>query len=292
MKNMILVLAVQLWVGLALAGGPTAVTGGGVQGTWTRTGSPYQIYGDVEVPSGSKLRIERDAQVIFEGDYSLSVYGTLEVIGESDDHVIFAAGDEGEGEWRGLRFIKAEEHCRMQNFVITDVVTDEGQGGAIYSEGTELRLTNFAITECRSEGHGAAMYLIGGSAVLTNGAVSDNECEGDHAVIYAQQADVAMTNMAVADNIGIGIFLARGSEGVLTNIAVSDQSGEFGWGIFVAGSKLMLTNGAVGENEAGGIRLKAESSATLTTCAISGPNALKQDESSDVNMVLTAVSDD
>lgn len=57
--------------------------------TWTKNGSPYQITGDISVPSGSKLTIEAGTRVTRGGDYAIKVAGAVVATGTQTDSVSF-----------------------------------------------------------------------------------------------------------------------------------------------------------------------------------------------------------
>ena len=60
----------------------TPVPGGNVSGTWTVTGSPYNVQGNITIQADSTLTIEPGVEVIFQALYSLTVNGLLEAVGE------------------------------------------------------------------------------------------------------------------------------------------------------------------------------------------------------------------
>ncbi|MES2059780.1 MAG: right-handed parallel beta-helix repeat-containing protein [Patescibacteria group bacterium] len=57
--------------------------------TWTKSGGPYVLSGDVYVPAGVTLNIEAGAKVYFEDSTILLVEGDIKAIGSANDPVIF-----------------------------------------------------------------------------------------------------------------------------------------------------------------------------------------------------------
>lgn len=55
----------------------TGAPGGDVSGTWTVSGLPYLINGDITVPAGQTLTIEPGVVVNFESAYDLTDNGTF-----------------------------------------------------------------------------------------------------------------------------------------------------------------------------------------------------------------------
>ena len=90
--------------------GQTTIPAGDVSGTWTASGSPYEIQGDITVQAGETLEIQAGVKVEFQGHYYMLVYGKLQALGEHDNMVNFTVNDttgfwnddNDEGAWRGL----------------------------------------------------------------------------------------------------------------------------------------------------------------------------------------------
>jgi hypothetical protein len=60
--------------------------------TWTVSGSPYQIIGDVGVLTGITLAIEPGARVQFAGNYKIQVQGNLIAVGTPLNKIVFDTG--------------------------------------------------------------------------------------------------------------------------------------------------------------------------------------------------------
>ena len=73
-------------------------------GVWSSEESPYYIIGNITVPEGEELLIQPGVEVIFTGNYHLSVFGTLNAIGNADeDEKIFFYHSEYLL-WQGIQF--------------------------------------------------------------------------------------------------------------------------------------------------------------------------------------------
>lgn len=71
---------------------------------WTLAGSPYRINGNILVRMGSTLTIDPGVQVIFQGQYSLRLFGGIYAVGTSGSHIAFTTTDEDialGGSWVG-----------------------------------------------------------------------------------------------------------------------------------------------------------------------------------------------
>ena len=71
----------------------TVIPGGSVSGTWTASGSPYLIEGEIVINNRQTLTIESGVEVIFQGHYKLIVNGWLQAIGAESDSILFTAAD-------------------------------------------------------------------------------------------------------------------------------------------------------------------------------------------------------
>ncbi|MCX6233497.1 MAG: T9SS type A sorting domain-containing protein [Bacteroidetes bacterium] len=81
----------------------TEIPGGDVFGHWTAGNSPYYIQGNITLPTDSALIIDPGVEVIFQGNYYLNVFGSLQSIGTSTDSIIFI-GKNPLTYWYGISF--------------------------------------------------------------------------------------------------------------------------------------------------------------------------------------------
>jgi hypothetical protein len=289
---------------LLVAGVARAETvAGRATGAWRQSGSPYVVTGDLIVPRGEKLVIESRVEVIFTGHYKFEVEGTLVVDGsrpeaseEDEHHVKFKASAAATDGWAGIRFLRADAGCKLMNVVISGGNAtgdgDDGRGGAIYCEHTNLELLNVAIQDCKAAVAGAAVAIIDSKVEMTNAAFTENACPGMGGTINVRGGEIDLTNAALSENRGIGLHLTDHARADLTNFVISQEKGENGWGIWCSESELTMTNAAVSENSQGGVKLVDNSRAKLTTSAISGKNAIDADASSEMTSTLSAISKD
>lgn len=91
------------FVSTALAG--TSVSGA-LSGTWTLAGSPYTVVGNAAVASGQTLSLDAGVQVLFAGNFSLTVDGTLITHGTPAQNVVFTTANPAPapGQWQALIF--------------------------------------------------------------------------------------------------------------------------------------------------------------------------------------------
>ncbi len=71
----------------------TNITISTVAGHWTLAGSPFLVYNDISIDSCSSLTIDPGVEVIFQGNYSFHVYGSLIAEGSAAQHILFHVND-------------------------------------------------------------------------------------------------------------------------------------------------------------------------------------------------------
>jgi hypothetical protein len=99
----------------------TTINAGPVSGSWTKTGSPYKINGDIYVAQGQTFRIQPGVKLEFQGPYTLHVWGSLQAIGAPGDTVVFT-GKNSSTLWKGVFIHKNQSgadsnlisHCLFQ----------------------------------------------------------------------------------------------------------------------------------------------------------------------------------
>ncbi len=90
----------------------TPIPAGAVNGTWSVSGSPYQIMGEIFILSGHSLVIDPGVTVEFQGHYKFLVQGSLIAKGANNDTIFFTINDSTgwhdinitDGGWHGIRF--------------------------------------------------------------------------------------------------------------------------------------------------------------------------------------------
>ncbi|HQR29031.1 MAG TPA: hypothetical protein PLL32_01395 [Anaeromyxobacteraceae bacterium] len=135
---------------VTIAGGNgTVVQGGAITTqTWTASGSPYRIFGDVYIPSGHRLTIQPGVQVRFQGHYRLEGPGVIDARGTSPSQrdILFTAEDKVAG-WYGIRIWNGTgtvgtppdvSDYHLENCIVEYVVKDRSRprsfGDAIYND--------------------------------------------------------------------------------------------------------------------------------------------------------------
>ncbi|MDP8204097.1 MAG: right-handed parallel beta-helix repeat-containing protein, partial [Candidatus Tenebribacter mawsonii] len=99
---------------------------GNQSGTWNLAGSPYNIIGEITIPTNETLEIDAGVEVIASGNYKITALGNLFANGTLNDTIRFYGN--GGLNWGGLRLEDEEnesvfDYCRISN---TDDTNDYG----------------------------------------------------------------------------------------------------------------------------------------------------------------------
>lgn len=205
-------------------------------GTWYAANSPYQVTGDIFIPSGEVLTIEAGVIVDFQGHYKILVAGNLQATGTESDSIFFTTSNQATG-WGGITFETAAlsklTYCRMEyGKTAAGAEYPEKHGGAVRLLNSDVEFSNCMFTNnsaLPSQGMGGAVYGIntsetifahckfyrntgyseGGAIKLTSdfyGEITD--CEfienstnyGGGAIMFYSVVDTKVTNCLFAGN--------------------------------------------------------------------------------------------
>ncbi len=151
MKNLFSFLLIMFTVSLF---GQTPVSGT-QSGTWSVDGSPYQVTGEITVPSGETLTVEAGVTVLFQGHCKFTVHGKLVAAGTETDSIFFTAENTSTG-WGGIRI-----------------------DGSQVSELSYCRLEYGKTAGNYPDNHGGALALLTADAVVSNCVFANNTANGD-----------------------------------------------------------------------------------------------------------------
>jgi predicted outer membrane repeat protein len=228
---------------------------GMVHGTWTNTGSPYLIDGDIEILEGTALLVESGVNIKFLGHHRILVKGLLIAEGTSAEPVVFSAKDKISG-WGGIIFENAHSNCKLVNTIL------EYAHGRIDS--TNKDLTKYIET------------LPGGIVLVDfqeyGGAIScfNTKLLVDHCTFQNN----------VAQHTGGAIFICEKSQvnfqnsNFIKNKALRNGGGSISiWNSNVSFQNCIFKNNAASKFTGGAIDVQYYSTCSLNNCQITGNSA-------------------
>ncbi len=138
---------------------------GNQSGIWTTENSPYEVIGEITVPSGETLTIEPDVEINFQAYYKFTVNGNLQAIGTESDSIFFTTDNQATG-WGGIRFdtpdISNLSYCRIE-YGITSGDYPDMHGGALALLSSDAVFLNcvFADNDATAGGYGMGGAVYG-----------------------------------------------------------------------------------------------------------------------------------
>jgi len=209
----------------------TIIQPGDVSGTWTLSGSPYEIQGDITIPNDSTLTIQPGVLVEFQGHYALNVQGRLLAVGTEINGIWFIINDTTGfhnpdtilGGWNGIQFIDTPTSNDTSKIIFCTLVYGKAvgssppnnSGGAIFiSNFNKVLISNCLITNSSAGGSdspsGGGISLHFASITLENNVIGGN-CAWDGGGIKIWESDPVFINNSIisnsADEGGGGVWI-------------------------------------------------------------------------------------
>ncbi len=128
------------------------ITNGSIKNTtvWDNK-LPYLIYKSVTVEEGATLNIAAGSKILFHSSATMSIKGTLNVIGTKTDSVLFASDRlediyaEEPGQWNGLHFYPQSKNSQVNYAIIKNAVAGITCDSLSVNTQPKLLLTNTLI---------------------------------------------------------------------------------------------------------------------------------------------------
>lgn len=128
--------------------------------TWSTAGSPYQVMGDLNIPSGTTLTIEAGVEVWLGAANTVNVEGELYVNGSEGNLVSFTSGSmtEAPADWEGIRFIgtgsdnSVLSYCRIEGAELP-IYMEDSSPEISHCDIVDASSTYYSIRLLRSDAH-------------------------------------------------------------------------------------------------------------------------------------------
>ena len=298
MKFPAVIFAFALSVFSATLQSQTTVPAGTVCGTWTLSGSPYLIMGDITVPGSKKLTIEPGVEVVFQGYYKLNVRGVLLAAGNENDSIKFTTSDTTgfydidipEGGWHGIRFDNSTEesdssevsYCTFTFGKATgDADTDKNGGAISVNCYPKLTISYSSFCNCIASREGGAVAVENANILLCNNYFYNNNAETGGAVAV-HGSDMHIRRNVFWDNrarnSGGAITVYDNSDGDITTNLMAYGEARYGGALQIkTDCDPVIQNNLIYANLAyekgGGADLKDNCQATFVNNTITGNSA-------------------
>jgi parallel beta-helix repeat protein len=182
----------------------TEIPGGNVSGTWTLSGSPYNVNGDITIPLGSSLTIEAGVNVIFTGYYKMNVAGQLTALGTSGQQIHFSAISQ----WHGLRILNSNTNGQDSTRLVychfgrgyASGSGDDSFGGAVYcNNSSDVLIRSCTISYNSAQTRGGAIYLSYSNIRIERSFFLSNDA-GLGGAIYSSNSSPLLNQLTLTGN--------------------------------------------------------------------------------------------
>jgi len=246
----------------------TIIPPGPVSGTWTETGSPYLIQGEITISSDSTLIIEPGVDVIFQGHYKFIVHGYLEALGTASDSILFTATNPDTG-WHGIRFIDASDSSQLR-FCSVEYGKASGPwnhpdsyGGGIFCTNSNPVFLHCVFQYNQAQQKGGAIYCQQSNPMISYCTIGWNDAVSLGGGLFLETSNATILNCAIRQNYaaysgngaGGGIY-CEDANPVIQNCDISGNAtgsdfGISGGGIFLYNSHPSIHNCSIFGNSVG-----------------------------------------
>jgi len=199
-----------------------STTSGSLAGYWKEEYSPYQVNGDILIPSGSELVIEPGVDIIFFEGTKFEVKGKLIAngISKDEDPIVFNSNEE----WEGIIF-----NYTNQNNLIKNCIIENATISAIRIENSSnVQIIQNQISNNNSTSRAAGIDMLASDSILIQkNIISNNSNTSLTAGIGCNATTAMISNNIIVNNSGmIGAFsLKNGSDvDIINNTIVNNES--------------------------------------------------------------------
>lgn len=195
---------------------------------WTVQNSPYLITNNVRVNSGVILTIDPGVEILFNGSFSLQIFGELQAVGTNNSMIKFSSASQNpqKGDWKFIEFSEISNEAtfddnhnyisgsRLEN-VIIEHGGDDTTGASVKVVNTSLYIDNSII---RESGESGIVFEKGtggtiSKSVISNSQFYSNEYDGIRCNCYQYNKSLVILNTVSRNNGGSGITTSGGSSG-------------------------------------------------------------------------------
>lgn len=267
----------------------TTILPGDVSGTWTISGSPYNVTGDITIPNGETLIIEPGVTVNFQGFYIFAVQGRLLAMGTQTDSIRFTASNTTEG-WRGIRFISTPAtndtskfyYCSIRYGKNNSGTGDNALGGGMFIRNySKVHISHCYFSDNSARWGGAIQVRENAHILIEHSTFANNYAEFSGAGIRAIDFSdpVIRFNHLYNNSVGSGgaaMYFYRSNALIMNNFIHNNSSTSSGGAASMDNSMPTFINNLIVNNTAangGGLHFTTLSHAKIINNTFSNNSA-------------------
>ncbi len=267
----------------------TIISPGDVSGTWTISGSPYNVTGDITIPNGETLIIEPGVIINFQGFYIFAVQGRLLAMGTQSDSIRFTASNTTEG-WRGIRFVSTPStndtskfyYCSIRYGKNNSGTGDNPLGGGMFIRNfSKVHISNCYFSNNSARWGGAIQVRENAHILIEHSTFTNNYAEFSGAGIRAIDFSdpVIRFNHLYNNSVGSGgaaMYFYRSNALIMNNYIHNNSSTSSGGAASMDNSMPTFINNLIVNNTAangGGLHFTTLSHAKIINNTFSNNSA-------------------
>ena len=229
----------------------THIPAGNVSGTWTTSGSPYLIEGEISITAGQTLTIEPGVLVEFQDHYKLNVQGNIQAVGTQNDSICFTIDDTTgfsnlllpDGGWHGIRFGNSTpgndtsriSFCRLEWGKAVGSSPDNSGGAIAVESYNNLVISNSLITHSIAAFSGGGIAISNSDVIVRDNTFYQNGAGFACGGIAISSCDPLIVNNKIDNNIALssggGLGLSSGANPDIIDNVIINNTAKYGGGI-------------------------------------------------------------
>ncbi|MBD3168341.1 MAG: T9SS type A sorting domain-containing protein [candidate division Zixibacteria bacterium] len=204
MKRMLSLAVLAL---LCASGAHAVQVSGDVSGTWYPSNNPYEVVGNLRVPSDETLIIMPGCYITFRGHYKFNVEANavLSAEGTETDSIIFTCDTTSYPDgWHGIRLVQASDSSKITYSRIeygnANGPGNDAYGGAVYCADCDPEISYNTIRYNSANDRGGAVYFTYSNASVKENLFFGNSCLSKGGAFYLYSSNPTFENNTVAGN--------------------------------------------------------------------------------------------
>ena len=200
---------------ITLSSNNIILVSGDVLGTWKK-GNTYRVIDNITVPSNETLIIEPGVEIKFDGNYSLTVNGTILAKGSKDNYIYFTSNKTTptNKDWDHI-IINTKTKTSIMDYCIVEYGSSSITEYSFVNIYGNLNLSNSIIRHSNSSGVVNTSFSSRNNINITNNKIY--KCQSG--ILIRGTSSVVITNNEVHDNLDYGIYIGND-----TNSAIVKQN--------------------------------------------------------------------